>query len=94
MSDARNHAVTAEAIERVLRAKLQTGELVVQDESHQHVGHAGSNGTGWGTHFRVSIASPLFAGLSRVQCHRMVYDALHDFFDEGLHALAIEIRKQ
>jgi BolA protein len=32
----------------------------------------------------------LFTGKSRVQRHRLVYDALQDFIDQGLHALAIE----
>jgi BolA protein len=40
---------------------------------------------------RVCIASPLFTGISRVQRHRLVYDALQDFIDHGLHALAIEL---
>jgi BolA protein len=40
---------------------------------------------------RVSIASPLFIGISRVQRHRLVYDALQDFIDQGFHALAIEL---
>jgi len=26
-----------------------------------------------------------------VACHRLVYDALQNFIDDGLHALAIEI---
>jgi BolA protein len=52
---------------------------------------ASSNGTGSGTHFRVRIASPQFTGKSRVQRHRLVYDALQDFMDQGLHALAIEV---
>ena len=49
-----------------------------------------ADGTGYGTHFRVRIASPLFAGRSRVARHRLVYDALQEFVDRGLHALAIE----
>ena len=61
------------------------------DESAQHAGHAGANGTGYGTHFRVRIASPMFANKTRVQRHRLVYDALQDFIDQGLHALAIEV---
>jgi BolA protein len=51
----------------------------------------GADGTGSGTHFRVRIAAPAFAGRSRVAQHRLVYDALHDFLQRGLHALAIEI---
>lgn len=78
-----------------LQERLQTTSLEVIDESAAHMGHAGSNGTGYGTHFRVRISSPLFAGRSRVAQHRLVYDALQDFIapDEGvgIHALAIEI---
>nr|MBP8183201.1 BolA family transcriptional regulator [Rhodoferax sp.] len=36
------------------------------------------------------VASQRFTGLSRVARHRLVYDALQDFIDQGLHALAIE----
>jgi BolA family transcriptional regulator, general stress-responsive regulator len=56
----------------------------------EHAGHVGANDTGFGTHFRVRIASQLFTGKSRVARHRLVYDALQDFIDQGLHALAIE----
>ena len=60
------------------------------DESAAHAGHAGASADGYGTHFRVRIASPLFDGKSRVARHRLVYDALQVFIDQGLHALAIE----
>ena len=76
-----------------LRAALPPTELEVLDESWQHEGHAGANGTGFGTHFRVRVASPLFDGQGRVAQHRLVYDALRHFIDEqGVHALAIETR--
>ena len=84
-------AITAPAMEIALRATLTPTTLEVIDESYQHAGHAGANGTGFGTHFRVRIASPAFAGLSRVRQHRLVYDALQEFMDHGAHALAIEI---
>ena len=51
----------------------------------------GAHGTGFGTHFRVRIAAPQFVGKSRVAQHRLVYDALQEFIDQGLHALAIEL---
>ncbi|WP_042422895.1 BolA family protein [Comamonas granuli] len=84
-------AVTAPAMERALQEKLQPSAVQVLDESWQHEGHPGANGTGFGTHFRVRIASPLFTGLPRVRQHRLVYDALQDFIDRGAHAIAIEI---
>ncbi len=78
-----------------LQERLQPTALEVIDESAAHMGHAGSNGTGYGTHFRVRISSPLFAGRNRVAQHRLVYDALQKFIapDEGvgIHAIAIEI---
>jgi BolA family transcriptional regulator, general stress-responsive regulator len=82
---------TAAALEAALQAALAPTHLEVIDESAAHAGHAGANGLGHGTHFRVRIAAPAFAGHSRVARHRLVYDALRHFTDAGLHALAIEI---
>ena len=79
------------AIEQQLIAKLQPTQLQVIDESADHAGHTGANAEGFGTHFRVRIASPAFTGKSRVARHRLVYDAMQNFIDQGLHALAIEI---
>jgi BolA protein len=81
---------TAAALEARLREVLRPTQLEVIDESAAHAGHSGSNGLGYGTHFRVRIATPLFDGKPRVARHRLVYDALHDFLAQGLHAIAIE----
>ena len=83
---------TAQLLQIRLQEKLQPEALEVLDESHQHHGHAGANGTGFGTHFRVRITAQAFAGKSPVARHRLVYDALQDFMDQGLHALAIEAK--
>jgi BolA protein len=83
---------TAAAIESRLREALAPTLLEVLDESAAHAGHSGANGLGYGTHFRVRIGGPAFAGRSRVAQHRLVYDALQKFTDAGLHALAIEIK--
>ena len=83
--------ITAEALRQRLAELLAPTVLEVLDESADHAGHAGADGSGYGTHFRVRIASPMFAGRTRVGRHRLVYDALQDFVDRGLHALAIEI---
>ncbi len=82
--------ITAQALRARLEELLAPTWLEVIDESMAHMGHAGSDGTGSGTHFRVRIASPAFDGLPRVARHRLVYDALRTFVDQGLHALAIE----
>jgi len=83
--------ITAAALEARLRERLAPTRLEVLDESAAHAGHAGADGTGSGTHFRVRIAAPAFAGKPRVAQHRLVYDAAQDFIARGLHALAIEI---
>jgi len=83
--------ITAAAVHERLSVALLPAHLEVIDESADHAGHVGADGTGSGTHFRVRIAAPAFAGRSRVAQHRLVYDALHDFLQRGLHALAIEI---
>ena len=83
--------VTAADLQARLARVLAPTQLEVLDERAAHAGHAGADGTGSGTHFRVRIASPLFTGKARVARHRLVYDALQLFIDRGVHALAIEI---
>jgi BolA family transcriptional regulator, general stress-responsive regulator len=78
-------------IEQQLTELLKPSHLEVIDESAAHAGHSGANAEGFGSHFRVRIASPAFAGISRVARHRLVYDAMQNFIDQGLHAIAIEI---
>ncbi|OIP15951.1 MAG: BolA family transcriptional regulator [Comamonadaceae bacterium CG2_30_59_20] len=85
-----NQTPTAAQLQQRLQQVLQPCQLEVIDESQQHHGHAGANGTGFGTHFRVRITAGVFIGKSAVARHRLVYDALQDFIDQGLHALAIE----
>lgn len=81
----------ANEIKPRLQAQLHPTHLEVLDESAAHAGHAGANAQGYGSHIRIRIASPAFAGKSRVACHRLVYDSMQNFIDRGLHALAIEI---
>ncbi len=83
--------ITAQALHDCLAQRLSPTHLEVLDESAAHAGHAGADGTGAGTHFRVRIAAPGFSGRTRVAQHRLVYDAAQDFIARGLHALAIEI---
>ncbi|MFN3887178.1 MAG: BolA family protein [Aquabacterium sp.] len=82
--------VTAGQIEDALRQALQPEALVVTDDSAQHAGHAGSSGALSGTHFTVQVKARCFNGLSHVQRHRLVYDALRNLIAQGVHALAIK----
>jgi BolA protein len=90
MSDVFLNASPAERaalIDTRLRAALApVVSLEVRDDSAQHAGHAGAAAGG---HFSVTIVSPAFAGKPRVARHRMVYDALAEAMQRGIHALAI-----
>ena len=87
-----NAASVKDRIRDRLTAALEPTWLDVLDESHRHEGHGGWR-EGGGTHFRVKVVSPAFAGKSRVEMHRMVNAALADeLAPGGVHALAIEAR--
>ena len=45
---------------------------------------------GDGNHYAAYVSSPAFAGKSRVQQHKMVYDALQGKMGAELHALALQ----
>ena len=79
-----------ERIRSTLAATLLPTELVVRDDSHKHVGHAGArDGRG---HFHVHIVSPAFDGLATLARHRAVYAALGDMMTTDIHAIAIDAR--
>ena len=46
--------------------------------------------TGGGDHFRATVVSPAFAGRSRIEQHRMVYDVFGDEVGGPIHALSIK----
>lgn len=79
--------VSASQIEAALREALAPLSLQITDDSHLHAGHAGARE---GRHFSVAIRSARFNGLTHVQRHRLVYDALRNLIPQGIHALAIK----
>jgi BolA protein len=74
-------------IEARLRAALAADPVEVIDESHRHAGHAGA--ASGGGHFRATIVSERFAGLSRVARQRLVYEVLAAEMKREIHALAL-----
>jgi BolA-like protein 1 len=84
---------TGGPIYRSMMAKLsmlKPTELVIEDESYKHAGHAGMEGsTSTESHFNVRIIAPCFDGLSLVQRHKMVYTLLAQEMSGGVHALSI-----
>jgi BolA protein len=82
-----------ERVERIRACLLQAfapSVLRVEDESHQHAGHAGArDGRG---HFRVCITSAAFSGEPLLARHRRVYAALGAMMQTDIHALALDAR--
>jgi BolA protein len=74
-----------------LETALSPDRLAVINDSAQHRGHMGDDGTGE-SHFTVDIVAAAFAGQSRVARQRMVNGALADLLRETVHALAIKAR--
>ncbi len=77
-------------IEQKLTAAFDPSELVIEDDSHRHSGHAGAHPDGGGeTHFNVKIVSQGFVGENRVARQRKVYAVLADELAERVHALSL-----
>jgi BolA protein len=75
--------------QRLTQAFLPT-YLLVEDESDQHIGHAGHQGGGH--HFAVTIAASGLQNQSRIQSHRQIYAVLADLIPNPIHALKIIIK--
>ena len=82
--------VYAERIRDKLTAAFAPTVLEVADESHRHAGHGGAQ-PGGETHFTVTMVSDSFAGQSRVQRQRAVYQVLEAELKERVHALALNL---
>lgn len=80
----------AEAIRSKLEEAFAPTAIEVKDESHLHKGHAGAR-PGGESHFKVTLVSPAFEGLSRVARQRAVNDVLKAELAGPVHALAMKV---
>lgn len=79
-------------IEKRVQDALSPEHLAVINDSAQHRGHMGDDGTGE-SHFTVDVVAAAFAGQSRLQRQRLVNAALGELVRDGtVHALAIKAR--
>ena len=83
--------MTLEAEIRQALGSLSPDSLDVINESAQHAGHAGDDGSGE-SHWRVVISAPSLQDMSRIARHRAVHAALGPDIIGRIHALAIDIR--
>jgi stress-induced morphogen len=65
-------------IERLIKAGIPDAEVTIRDLA------------GDGDHYAATVISAAFRGKSRVQQHKMVYDALQGQMGGVLHALALQ----
>ena len=86
----RTDTVVSPRVDRItdrLRAAFEPTRLDVVDDSHRHAGHPGvRDGRG---HFAVVIVSARFAGMSKIERHRAVFDAVQDLMASDIHAMSI-----
>lgn len=71
-------AVAQDKLYSLLKEAFADAEVTIQDLA------------GDGDHYSVTVKSPAFKGMTRVQQHKMVYDALQGAMAAELHALAIK----
>ena len=70
----------AEELKRRIEAAIPDSEVVVVDL------------TGGGDHFQATVVASAFAGMSRIEQHRLVYDVFGDEVGGPIHALSIQTR--
>jgi BolA protein len=76
-------------IQTRLQKEFAPTVLEVIDDSHLHVGHAGSrDGAG---HYTVVVVAECFNGKNRVAVHREIYAVLADLIPLEIHALQIKL---
>ncbi len=71
-------AVAQDKLNSLLKETFADAEIIIQDLA------------GDGDHYAVTVKSPAFKGMTRVQQHKRVYDALQGAMAAELHALAIK----
>ena len=78
-------------METLLRTAFDPVHFELSDQSSMHAGHAGAR-PGGQTHYHLTLVASAFDGLSRVARQRLVYQALREEFDTGLHALSLDLK--
>jgi stress-induced morphogen len=69
---------TTDELQQRIEAALPGANVAVEDL------------TGGGDHFRAEVVSDRFAGLSRIQQHKLVYDVFGADIGGPIHALSIK----
>ena len=82
----------AQVMKKALEQVFQKSEIKIVNDSEAHRGHGGySDGE---THFKLIIKSPKFIGMSRLQRHRAVHEALGPNLISQIHALELQLSEK
>ncbi len=73
---------TAEDLQRRIEAGIPGARAAVQDT------------TGGGDHFSATVTAAVFAGRSRIEQHRLVYEVFAEEIGGPIHALALKTRPE
>jgi len=76
-------------MEEQLKLALSPSILKIRDDSASHKNHPGANNGG---HFKVYIVASAFTDKSPLERHRMIYAALGNLMQKGIHALSIQAK--
>ena len=79
----------ASEMEGLLKEAFSPTRLEIINDSAQHSGHSGDDGSGE-SHFTVVIEAPAFADMTRLARQRAVIAALGDIVGQRVHAVAIQ----
>jgi stress-induced morphogen len=71
-------AMSAGELEALIRAALPDAQIEISDLR------------GDGDHYAARVVSSAFIGKSRIQQHKLVYDAIRGGMGDALHALALQ----
>ena len=71
-------AMSARDIEKLIQQAIPDAKVTIRDLA------------GDGDHYAAEVVSASFRGKTRVQQHKMVYDALQGNMGDTLHALALQ----
>jgi|TARA_B100002052_G_C15787701_1_gene554745 stress-induced morphogen len=74
-------AMNLKEIETLIKEAMPDANIVVQDLA------------GDGNHYSATITSSQFAGKSKIEQHKMVYNSLKGKMGKELHALAIKTKE-
>lgn len=72
---------------------LQPTYIDLKNDSDKHAGHTehlGGAGFTGETHYKLTLVSDVFSGLSRIDRQRKVNDLISDEFKTGLHAFEMK----